>query len=167
VFSVRAGPLRTLVPLDGSPLAEAALSPAAVLTSALAAPGQGALHLSQVVKIFPTSADEGFISELNEEARQRAETYVHQVQLRLLPQATDLQISLTHEVAYASDVAGTLRNLAEHREQPHTAGGPCDLIAISTHGRAGLERWIMGSVTQRLLNATTLPMLIVRPSDKG
>jgi nucleotide-binding universal stress UspA family protein len=170
-FSVHTGPLRTLVPLDGSSLAEAALSPAAALTSALAAPGQGALHLSQVVKIFPTSADEGFISELNEEARQRAETYVRQVQLRLMPQATNLQISLTHEVPYASDVAGALINLAEHGsehgEQPHAAGGLCDLIAISTHGRGGLERWIMGSVAQRLLNATTLPMLIVRPSDEG
>ena len=38
-----------------------------------------------------------------------------------------------------------------------------DLIAISTHGRHGLERRVMGSVTERVLNSTKLPMLIVRP----
>ena len=45
--------------------------------------------------------------------------------------------------------------------------GGCDLIAISTHGRSGLERWVMGSVTQRLLDTTRLPMLIVRPQKKA
>lgn len=169
-FAANAGTLRTLVPLDGSPLAEAVLRPAAILTAALAAPGQGAVHLSQIVRIFPTSADEGYISELNDEARQRAESYLSQVQERLVSQVSNLQLTLTHAATYASDVAGALVNLAEHggeeREQQFGHGGPCDLIAISTHGRGGLERWIMGSVTQRLLNATKLPMLIIRPSDE-
>jgi nucleotide-binding universal stress UspA family protein len=156
------GMMRALVPLDGSPLAEAALLPAAHLTSALAAPGQGTLHLSQVVRIFPTSADEGFISELNVQACQRAETYLSQVQERLCPQARDLHLLLTHAVVSASDVANELVNLAEHSSET----GPCELIAIATHGRAGLERWVMGSVTQRVLNATKLPILIVRSSDK-
>ncbi len=43
----------------------------------------------------------------------------------------------------------------------------CNLIALSTHGRKGLERWVMGSVADRLLNTTKLPMLIVRPLKKG
>lgn len=38
-----------------------------------------------------------------------------------------------------------------------------NLIAMSTHGRGGLERLMMGSVTERVLHATKLPMLIVRP----
>lgn len=166
----RAGPLRTLVPLDGSPLAEAALRPAASLTSALAAPDQGALHLSQVVKIFPTTADEGFISELNEEALQRARAYLGQVQERVLAEVKNLHLSLTHSVELASDVASALMNLAEHGTNSEQRTGeetdPCDLIAISTHGRGGLERWVMGSIAQRLLNTTHLPMLIVRPPKK-
>jgi nucleotide-binding universal stress UspA family protein len=153
--------MRALVPLDGSPLAEAALLPAAHLTSALATLGQGTLQLSQVVRIFPTSVDEGFISELNAEACQRAETYLSHVQERLCQEARNLHLLLAHTVTYASDVADALVNLAEHSSE----GGPYDLIAMATHGRGGLERWVMGSVTQRLLNATKLPMLIVRPSD--
>jgi Universal stress protein family len=74
-----ARPLSALVPLDGSPLAETALVPVAHLIAALAAPAQGALHLVQVVKLFPESAEKGFVSELNEEALHRAKTYLQAV----------------------------------------------------------------------------------------
>ena len=62
-----ARPLRVLVPLDGSPLAETALEPAAHLVASLAA--QSELHLTQVVKPLQTSAEEGFESSLNAEGR--------------------------------------------------------------------------------------------------
>jgi nucleotide-binding universal stress UspA family protein len=158
-------PLRTLVPLDGSPLAEAALVPAAFLTSALAAPGQGALHLSQVVKIFPATVEEGFKSQLDEETFQHANVYLSQKEECLHNETRDLKLSLTHSVELNSDVASTLENLAEHGKEGEI--GACHLIAISTHGRGGLERWVMGSITERLLNATKLPMLIVRPPQEG
>ncbi|MGH2508724.1 MAG: universal stress protein, partial [Ktedonobacteraceae bacterium] len=44
-------PLRALVPLDGSPLAEAALLPMAQVVAAMSPSGTGELHLMQVVKI--------------------------------------------------------------------------------------------------------------------
>lgn len=161
------GSFRTLVPLDGSKLAEAALGPAAHLTAALAGTGQGTLHVSQVVKRYPTTVNEGFVSELNDEARERARSYLNQVEEHVRPELQKLRLSLTHSVELESDVASALVNLAEHgtgsAEGASEAIGPCDLIAISTHGRAGLERWVMGSVTERLLHTATLPMLIVRP----
>lgn len=159
-----ARPFRTLVPLDGSLLSEAALGPAVSLTSALASPGLGALHLSQVVKIFSTTAAEGFVSELNEEALQRASVYLSQIEERLHSEARDLRLSLTHSVELDADVASALENLAEHGKGGGV--GMCDLITISTHGRGGLERWIMGSVTERLLTATKLPLLIVHPPEQ-
>lgn len=167
-----AGPLHTLVPLDGSPLAEAVLCPAAYLTAALAGAFQGALHLSQVVKIFPSTAQEGFVSEFNEEALQRAGIYLSQVEERMKPEMKDLQLSLTHSVELASDVVSALVKLAEHGKvdkegAPEEKVAPCDLIAISTHGRGGLERWVIGSVVERLLHATKLPLLIVRPPKEG
>ncbi len=45
-----------------------------------------------------------------------------------------------------------------------------DLIAISTHGRSGLARWLFGSTATKLLEAATLPVLFLRPKtgeDKG
>ncbi|KAF0246761.1 MAG: UspA domain-containing [Planctomycetota bacterium] len=37
-----------------------------------------------------------------------------------------------------------------------------DLLAMSTHGRSGPSRWVMGSVTEKVLRAATVPMLVVR-----
>jgi nucleotide-binding universal stress UspA family protein len=36
-----------------------------------------------------------------------------------------------------------------------------DLIAMSTHGRTGLERWMLGSVAEKILRTAEVPLLIV------
>lgn len=36
------------------------------------------------------------------------------------------------------------------------------LIAMTTHGRSGLNRWLLGSVAEKVLRATTNPLLLVR-----
>jgi len=38
-----------------------------------------------------------------------------------------------------------------------------DLIAMCTHGRSGLSRWVLGSVADKVLRGTHLPVLMVRP----
>jgi nucleotide-binding universal stress UspA family protein len=39
-----------------------------------------------------------------------------------------------------------------------------DVIVIATHGRSGLSRWIFGSVTQKVIQAASIPVLVVRPT---
>ena len=39
-------------------------------------------------------------------------------------------------------------------------------MVLATHGRGGPERWMLGSVTEHILGATRLPMLIVRPKEQ-
>ncbi len=164
-----ARPLRALVPLDGSKLAEAALDPAAHLTAALAAPAQGALHLVEVIRASLAEVEAGVVSELNAEALQRASAYLATVAERMQATEKGFKLSTTYAAVLEVDVALALLSLAERgsKEKETEGAGGCDLIAISTHGRGGLERWVMGSVTERLLNATQLPMLIVRPQHKG
>lgn len=36
---------------------------------------------------------------------------------------------------------------------------------IDTHGRTGFQHWALGSVAKRVLGATRLPLLIVRPTE--
>ena len=152
-------PLRALVPLDGSPLAEAALAPAAHLVASLTT--QGELHLTQVVKPLQNSAGEA--------SRARVTTYLTQITKRWQEMAKELGILLSWSVVLETDVASALLSQAEPGEQGQATAGSrgCDLIAISTHGHNSLERWVMGSVTDRLLNTTRLPILIVRPPRKG
>jgi nucleotide-binding universal stress UspA family protein len=38
----------------------------------------------------------------------------------------------------------------------------CDLIMMASHGRSGLEKWLMGSETEKVLSHTTLPVLVLR-----
>ena len=110
----------------------------------------------------PTEVGEGYSSELNEEALQRARNYLASVADRLQATMKELKLALPYAVELEVDAASVLVSLAEQK-----GADAYDLIAISTHGRGGLERWVMGSVTERLLNTTKLPMLIVRPPQEG
>jgi nucleotide-binding universal stress UspA family protein len=164
-------PLRALVPLDGSALAKAALEPAAQLVAAIAGPSQGSLHLMQVVKL-PTAeelravGDQESMNHLKENKLHRAKTYLNSIvdQLREGPLA-HLNLTITWSIAVDNDVAQAIIRMAENGEDAEGAGvfGRCDLIAIATHGRGGLQHWILGSITDRVLGATKLPILIVRP----
>lgn len=151
-------PCCTLVPLDGSPFAEAALTPAMDVTRALSAPARGTLHLVQVVKPFQSATSEGFIDELNEDTCQQAHAYLATVAARVESEGTGRRLEVTASVKRASDVTGGLLSVAEQE-----GSGGCALVAISTHGRQGLQRWVMGSVTQRILNTSKLPVLVIRP----
>jgi nucleotide-binding universal stress UspA family protein len=165
------GPVRMLVPLDGSVSAQAALEPGTALLSAFALPGQqAALHLVRICQ--PPSASAGHPDHgcQDEEAFARAKESLHatvnQIQAgTLAPCISERRLPVTWSVVCDMDVASALVGIAEPGEQAHnsdsTAG--CQFIAMSTHGRSGFQRWMLGSITERVLHATTLPILIVRP----
>lgn len=158
-------PLRVLVPLDGTVVAKAALQPAAQLIAALAAPGQGAMHLLRVVKHEPRSG-EVRAATTKEEHLHKAKLYVQSVTSHLREGlAAELKLSVTGSVTLDNDVASAIIGVAENGEDAEGAGvfGGCDIIALATHGREGLQHWVMGSITERVLNGTRLPLLVVRP----
>lgn len=157
--------LRTLVTLDGSDMAETVLEPAVHLTAKLSAPSRGELHLLRVVDLphHYSSWRSGGRSdaEMQGQAMQQAEAYLRSTADRLqakLP--ADLPLTITTSAILESDIAGTIIKRAEHGEDGLHA---YNLVAMATHGRSGVPRWAMGSVTERVLDGTKLPMLIVRP----
>jgi nucleotide-binding universal stress UspA family protein len=164
-------PLCVLVALDGSVLAKAALEPAASLIAALAAPAQGALHLVRVVKpVIPIR--EGKDPEEHEHFLHKAKKYLgttaeHLRKGLVAPALAHLKPPITWSVVIDTDVAEGIVRVAENGEDAEGAGvfGRCDVIAMATHGRGGVQRWAMGSITERVLHATKLPLLIVRPPN--
>jgi nucleotide-binding universal stress UspA family protein len=164
-------PLRVLVPLDGSSQAKAAIEPAASLIVALAAPASGALHLLRVVKPSMTESTEEGQHHLESYLRKAKEylraTADHLREGLVAPTVAAHKLTVTWSVAVDVDVAGGVIRVAENGEDAEGAGvfGGCDLIALATHGRGGMQRWAMGSVTERVLGATDLPILIIRPPD--
>lgn len=168
-LSQEGSPLRVLIPLDGSVRAQAAIIPAAQFIAALAAPAQGALHLTRVV-VLP---DETHLGQRERETiMQQTKQYLNALaeQLReglLDSPIADLKLSITWSVTVDTDIAAGIIRVAEQGEDTEGAGasGSSQVIAMATHGYSGLQRWLMGSITFRVLHATRLPLLIVRPPD--
>jgi len=155
-----ARPIRALIGLDGSALAEEVLVPAAHLVNALSVPAHGALHLLQVLRMPLLSS--GSVKQ----AQQAADAYLKAVADRLRQgELADLKLSITSSVVMGVDVADVLIRQAEQGEGAIGMNfiDGFDLVAIATHGRGGVQRWVMGSVTDQVLGATKLPLLIVRP----
>jgi nucleotide-binding universal stress UspA family protein len=59
-------------------------------------------------------------------------------------------------------VAGEYAHAAEAIVD-EAAGRQADLIVMATHGYGGARRWMLGSVANKVLHATTVPVLFVRP----
>jgi nucleotide-binding universal stress UspA family protein len=165
------GPVRAIVTLDGSVLAKTALEPAAQLIAALSAPAPGALHLLRVVRppeFDEKKTDRDSIERMQEQALHNAKTYMQSIVEHLRESFVGkLNLALTWSVALSDDVADAIIQIAESGEDAAGAGmfGRCDVIAMATHGRTGLQHWVLGSVTERVLSATRLPLLIVRPEE--
>lgn len=154
------GQARVLVPLDGSPLAEEVIHSAVTLALALAAPNQAALHLLSVLPARETDPRPHTESDAQVE---RAEAYLKQVEARVRSSlASEQNIMLTSSVVLENDVASAVVDFAQ-RGIPRKGERGCDVIAMATHGRGAFSRWIMGSVTERVLDTSRVPLLIVRP----
>jgi nucleotide-binding universal stress UspA family protein len=141
--------VRALVPLDGSSHAEMALAPAASVVAALSVPSAGALHLAGVAK-SPTAV---------EEAEHYLHDMAHALQAGML---AGLNLEITWSVEVHSEVAEALIQCAE--QGSNGSAERCDLIAMAPHGDGGPQPWALGSVTERVLVRTQLPMMLVRPT---
>lgn len=164
--------MAAVVALDGSTLAEAALLPAANLVAALAAPAQGSLHLTRVVpppQNAKRSGQEVTDPLVKEQAITAAGSYLSKKAGELCERLeADFNLAVTWSLVVDSDVAEGLIGVAEEGKVTRGAGifGGCDILALATHGRSGLQRWAMGSVTERVLGTTKLPLLVVRPEEE-
>jgi len=65
------------------------------------------------------------------------------------------------------EAVAEIRTGAPHRLiNEHAAEAGIDLIVMGTHGRQGLDRYLLGSVTERVVRTADVPVLTVRqPSD--
>jgi nucleotide-binding universal stress UspA family protein len=143
-----------LVPLDGSALSERALAPA--LKIAELEGSRVTLLRTPVVDIAVLPSVEVFgnyslrgLDEATSRARRDAREYLET--LRKSQGTTGLE--LRPEVQ-DGDPAEAILTAAQEKH--------ADLIAMSTHGYSGVTRWIMGSVTERVLAHAPCPVLVLR-----
>jgi len=149
---------RILVPLDSSPLANVVI-PAAI---ALAHATHATISIVRVVPIvpiitpidatmpitnFPLIPDAVATQQLVDETVKQVEEVARRLQ-------EDGGVSVDAHVVVSEHVANAIVDFA--------ATHNVDVIAMSTHGR-GASRWVMGSVADKVLRASSLPILLQRP----
>ncbi len=159
--------VRALVPLDTSARSQDAIAPAAALVAALSAPGQGELYLTQIITL-PVEISEREKDALFQDVRQNLQAICESTRQGLVANlGSDLHLALTWSISLDSDIAAGIVKIAEHGgEGAEGSGvGASDLIALTTHGYTGIRKWTMGSIAERVLHATKLPLLLTRPAD--
>jgi nucleotide-binding universal stress UspA family protein len=140
-----------LIPTDGSEEAEYA----AGYGLALAAASGATVHVLSVVdeSLYPRSAvlSDELIEQGLEEARREARRAVDRV-VDLAPETVDCVTDVRQGVP-----ADVVTDFA--------ADSGADLVVMGTHGRTGLRRYIIGSVTEQVVRTADVPVLTVRKPE--
>lgn len=142
-----------IVPLDGSDVAETILSPVAALARAL----DLQVLLIRVYGLpLPTyGGDDYYVPdylELKDQIRDEAEGYLNSRANLLRAQG----VAEVSTVVIEGSAADAIIDLARKT--------PDNMVALSPHGRSGLQRWVLGSVTEKVVRHCQDPVLIVRES---
>ena len=141
-----------IVPLDGSDLAERALPTAAELAKQL---GLGIVLFRAYHIPYSVYGDEdGYsavnIDSLTAEVRDEAQSYLETKTAELKKQGLEKVSCIAKEGFGADEIIKIGRDT------------PDGLIAMCSHGRSGIKRWVLGSVTETVVRHTEDPVLIVR-----
>ena len=156
---------KIMVPLDGSNLSKLALPIAEELAAKLKAP----ITLFQMASLFYPYTGHDYVNgieytRINEHQEQMIEYNYAQSnegeERRVLDEVIALEnelrekgLTAEHNVISGIDAAHEINIAAK--------GMGADLIVMSTHGRSGLDRWVLGSVTEKVLRYGETPLLLV------
>ncbi|MFC7027675.1 universal stress protein [Halomicroarcula sp. GCM10025324] len=139
-----------LVPTDGSDGARAAARPAAAVATATDA----TVHALSVVDVRSMGVDvrsDLILDELEKVARSAVGTLEDDL-------ATDgvqsIQTDIVHGVPYQAISS-------------YIDDNDVDLVVMGTHGRTGLERYLLGSVTEKIVRTSPVPVMTVRAPEEA
>jgi nucleotide-binding universal stress UspA family protein len=140
-----------IVPLDGSPLAEAVIP----FLTEIAGPLDMSIVLLRVLEPLPVAVVEGVrqaMIDVSDDRRRDAATYLASIAATLEKRG----IRTTYDVrAGRPDM-----QIIEAARDNHA-----DLIAMSTHGRSGIGRLLFGSVAEQVLRQAEVPVFMMRHSE--
>jgi nucleotide-binding universal stress UspA family protein len=142
---------KILVPLDGSKTAENALPFARYFARNLQIPVEllAVVDVSSVARNIST-AEGLFLDSLVEHETRRFGKYLNEVAKYLPSGVAECRVEHGHPADVIIESAMT---------------GKDTLIAMATHGRAGLDRWLIGSVAEKVLRGSSNPLLLVRATE--
>lgn len=140
------------VPLDGSMLAECVFPHVEAFIEEYHVGNIVFVRIVEPAVIFqsgeyPISPE--ILRESESAGKSAAKDYLDQIVNRFKREGTELQFEVL-----LGRVAESLVDFAEKNDS--------DLILIASHGRSGVRRWVRGSIADKILHSSTVPVLIVR-----
>jgi nucleotide-binding universal stress UspA family protein len=148
---------KILLPLDGSELGEAALPLAGTLARIL----QAEIILFQVIEPLNYALSEynaggnpSWLAEYEKAMESTDVDYLNGIKEIMQTKVPDITIATA-----TGSAADEIIDFAE--------ANSIDLIAMATHGRSGISKWVFGSVTDKVLHAGDKPVLVVRSKEKS
>ncbi len=150
---------RVVVPVDGSPLAEEILPHVTLITKALGL----AIDLVRVVPTWneylamaapPENYSSASFDEVSRYNTEEATQYLDRLKEDLLQQG----VGSVETHCVRGDPASSIIDVASET--------PDRLVAMTTHGRSGVGRWVLGSVADRVVRNSGDPVLVVRAGER-
>ncbi len=111
------------------------------------------LYVCHVIDVTPIAAYDGAVVQWVDQ--QKAVTEYAQDQLNRLVGETSLDVE---QVVILGHPVDDITRLAREKE--------IDIVIAATHGRSGLKRMVLGSVTERLVQSLPCPLLSIRSPEK-
>jgi nucleotide-binding universal stress UspA family protein len=150
---------RVLVPLDGSKVGEAALPVIEQLVNKLAPGTKVEVTLIGVITLLrhwvvvgEASAPVSYTEEELKIIKERVSDYLVKVGESMKKRGVSI-----NTIVSSGNAADEILKAAEEVK--------ADLIAMSTHGRSGLRRLAFGSITDKVLHGSHVPVLMVRAPE--
>lgn len=143
---------RILIPLDGSRTAEKVLPYARTLAGKLKLPVE-LLSVIDIAALASQIAAEKarFLDTLVEDGVRSTEKYLQDIATSF----RGVKVKCTVEKGRAEEVI------------IEKGGSDTTLTTMATHGRSGINRWLLGSIAEKVLRGATNPLLLVRASEEA
>ncbi len=142
-----------LISTDGSPVSDKAAKAGVALASAL---GAKVTAYYAVEQLQPVYADEGYLMDQNtidgfeEQSRKAGQKRVDAIGKMAKAAGVPFALVVTKVITPYEGIIAAARKRK------------CDVIFMASHGRRGLSRLIMGSVTQKVLTHSKIPVVVYR-----
>lgn len=144
---------KILAPLDGSELSECSLEHIKAMAAGCQVPEVVLFRVAEPVSSlayasYPEMMNGNMIVRMEEQEKAQAEDYIEKMAVRLKKEGIATQAAVV-----SGKPADEILDYAKKNQ--------VDLIVMSTHGRSGISRWAFGSVADKVLRHSTVPVLIV------
>ena len=148
---------KIMVPLDGSSLAECVLPHVEAIAGGCPVRELVLLRIVEPERVYSVSdspIDPNLAAARESERKKEAEDYLRSVVDRL------------DEPGLTCEIKSIVGRVAESLVD-YCVENDVDLIIIATHGHSGVTRWVRGSVADKILGSSKIPVLMIRAPGNG